>query len=70
MFLPVLHFLERFGQVVGRTLMTLVYFVAVAPVALLFKLFSDPLHLRGDPGSTYQPWAAINETLHDARRQD
>ena len=32
MFQPVLHFLERFGNVVGRTLMTVIYFVAVALV--------------------------------------
>ena len=69
-FQPVLNFLERFGQVVGRLLMTVVYFVAVAPVALLYKLFSDPLLLKRDPGTTYRPWNAINETVEDARRQD
>ena len=34
MFKPVFLFLERFGNVVGRTLMTVIYFVAVMPVAI------------------------------------
>jgi len=70
MFKPVLHFLDRFGNVVGRTMMTVIYFVAVAPVALLYKLFTDVLLLKQPPTSTYREWSAINETLPDARRQD
>jgi hypothetical protein len=69
MYKAVLHFLENFGNVVGRVLMTLIYFVAVAPVAILYKLFTDTLLLK-PPASTYQPWSAVNETLDDARRQD
>jgi len=69
MFQPVLHFLENFGNVVGRVLMTLIYFVAVAPVALVYRLFTDTLLLK-PPASTYQDWNAVNETLEDARRQD
>jgi len=69
MFQPVLHFLENFGQVVGRVLMTLIYFVAVAPVAIVYRLFTDTLLLK-PPTSTYRDWSAVNETLDDARRQD
>ena len=69
MFKPVLHFLENFGQVVGRVLMTLIYFVAVAPVAIVYRLFTDTLLLK-PPASTYRDWDAVNETLDDARRQD
>ena len=69
MFQPVLHFLENFGQVVGRVLMTLIYFVAVAPVAIVYRLFTDTLLLK-PPASTYRDWDAVNETLDDARRQD
>lgn len=68
-FQPVTHFLERFGNVVGRTLMTLIYFVAVAPVAIVYRLFTDTLLLK-PPASTYRDWSAVNETLDDARRQD
>ena len=69
MFLPVLHFLERFGNVVGRTLMTVIYFVAVAPIAIVYKLFTDTLLLK-PPASTFRDWTAVNETLDDARKQD
>jgi hypothetical protein len=70
MFKPVFHFLDRFGNVVGRTMMTIIYFVAVAPVALVYKLFTDALLVKKPPTSTYRPWSGINETLEDARRQD
>ena len=68
-FRPVLHFLERFGNVVGRTLMTVIYFVAVAPVAVIYKLFTDTMVLK-PPASTFREWSGVNETLDDARRQD
>ena len=70
MFKPVLHFLERFGNVIGRTMMTLIYFVVVAPVALVYRFFTDALLIRKPPASTYRDWSSINETLEDARRQD
>jgi hypothetical protein len=70
MFQPVLHFLERFGNVVGRTLMTVIYFVVVMPVAVIYRVCTDTLMIRKPPTSTYRPWNAINETVEDARRQD
>ena len=70
MFQPVFEFLERFGNVVGRFLLTIVYFVAVAPVAIFFRMFSDSLMTKQRPTSTYREWDSINETLEDARRQD
>ena len=70
MFKPVLIFLERFGNVVGRTFLTLVYVVAVAPVAVFYRVFADALMIRRAPDSTYRTWESINDTLEDARRQD
>ena len=70
MFQPVFLFLERFGNVVGRLVLSIVYFVAVAPVALVYKLFGDALMLRSQPASSYRPWKSVNDTLEDARRQD
>ena len=70
MFEPVFHFLERFGNVVGRFLLTVVYFVAVAPVALVYRAVADVLMTKATPASTYREWDSINETLEDARRQD
>ena len=70
MFQPVLAFLERFGNVVGRLLLSIVYFVAIAPVGIFFVLFGDSLRIKKQPASTYEPWGQINDTLEDARRQD
>jgi hypothetical protein len=50
--------------------MTVIYFVAVAPVAVFYRLLTDVLLIRKPPQSTYRPWNAVNETLEDARRQD
>jgi hypothetical protein len=70
MFKPVLHFLERFGDVVGRTLMTVIYFVAVMPVAIFYRMLTDELMIRKAPKSTFRDWSQVNETLDDARKQD
>lgn len=70
MYQHVLAFLERFGNVVGRLLLTLVYIVAVAPVAIFYRVFADSLMIKKAPESTFRPWQSINETLEDARRQD
>lgn len=67
---PVLLFLERFGNVVGRLLLTLVYIVAVAPVAIFYKLFGDALMLKPPAASSYQIWVANEDTVEDSRRQD
>ena len=39
MFQPVFHFLERFGNVVGRFILSVIYWVAVGPVAIFYRLF-------------------------------
>ncbi|MCB9899587.1 MAG: hypothetical protein H6825_16390 [Planctomycetes bacterium] len=70
MFEPVTAFLERFGNVVGRILLTVVYFIAVAPVAIVYRAVADSLMTKRRPSSTYRPWEQINDTLEDARRQD
>ena len=70
MFKPVLQFLERFGDVVGRTLMTVIYFVAVMPVAIFYRMLTDALMIRKAPTSTFVDWSQVNETLEDARKQD
>jgi hypothetical protein len=70
MFKPVLTFLERFGDVVGRSALTVVYFVAVAPVAVFYRVLADSLLTKQAPASTYRKWESVNDTLEDARRQD
>jgi hypothetical protein len=70
MFQPVFHFLERFGNVVGRFILSIIYWVAVGPVAIFYRLFTDVLWMRKPPASTWRDWTQVNETLDDARRQD
>jgi len=45
------RFALRMGNFQGRLLMALLYFVAVTPVAVLTRAFSDPLALRRPTGS-------------------
>lgn len=65
------HFIERFGSMVSRVFLTVLYFVVLGPFALVYQLFADPLHLkqRGSRGN-WTPWTAHNETVSAARRQD
>jgi len=65
-----LRFSERFGQMLSRTLLTLLYFVLLGPFALLYRLAADPLHLRRRPSGNWSAWTGQNDTLARARRQD
>jgi hypothetical protein len=70
---PLLQASERFGHMLSRALLTLLYFGVLGPFALLYRLGADPLHLRrrrpGHP-SNWIPWSGRNDTLARARRQD
>ncbi|MBK7642009.1 MAG: hypothetical protein IPJ19_03005 [Planctomycetes bacterium] len=65
-----LRFSERFGQMLSRTLLTVLYFVLLGPFALLYQLVADPLHLRRRRAGNWSPWVSLNDTLPRARRQD
>jgi hypothetical protein len=65
-----LRFSERFGQMLSRALLTVLYFVLLGPFALLYRLAADPLHLRRRRDGNWSPWTGANDTLARARRQD
>jgi hypothetical protein len=66
-----LQFSERFGSMLSRVFLTLLYYLLLGPFALLYQLFADPLHLKPrGPKGNWSPWDAHNETLPAARRQD
>ncbi len=65
-----IQFTERFGNMVSRVFLTLVYFLVLGPFALLYQLVADPLHLRRRREGNWSNWTADNETLSAARRQD
>lgn len=65
-----IQFTERFGHMLSRTLLTLLYYVLLGPFAILYRLVADPLRIRRPREGMWTPWVASNETLRDARRQD
>ena len=63
-----LQFSERFGSMLSRLLLTVLYFVLLGPFALVYQLFADPLHLKRRPQGNWSAWVSRNETLAEARR--
>jgi hypothetical protein len=61
---------EKIGHFQAKVLFSLLYFILVAPFALGVKLFSDPLRIKKQPGSSWwQEHPRQTLTLEDARRQ-
>jgi len=65
-----LRFSERFGTMLSRVLLTVLYFGVLGPFAVVYRLVCDPLHLRRRPEGNWTGWEASNRTLRAARRQD
>ena len=65
-----IEFTERFGNMLSRTLLTVLYFGVLGPFAIAYRLVADPLHVRPRSKGNWTRWQATNETLSAARRQD
>ncbi|MFT7671048.1 MAG: hypothetical protein ACI8X5_003763 [Planctomycetota bacterium] len=65
-----LQFSERFGTMMSRTLLTVLYFLVLGPFAIVYRLVADPLHLRPRKGGNWTTWESHNHSLDAARRQD
>ncbi len=65
-----LQFSERFGSMLSRLLITLLYFLVLGPFALLYQLFADPLKLKRPDKSNWSAWQESGADLRAARRQD
>jgi len=63
-------FSERFGSMLSRIFLTLLYFIVLGPFALAYQLLADPLRIRRRGDGNWAAWQADNETLAAARRQD
>jgi len=63
-------FSERFGSMLSRIFLTLLYFFVLGPFALFYRLVADPLHIARPKDGNWSAWVADNETLRAARRQD
>lgn len=64
------QFTERFGSMLSRLLLTVLYYVVLGPFALVYQRVADPLHLRRRQRGNWTPWDSTNDDLAAARRQD
>ncbi len=60
---------RRIGDIQSRLLLTLFYFLAVAPFAIGVKLFADPLNLAEKDHSNWVSRMVRKKGLEEARRQ-
>ncbi len=60
---------RRIGDIQSRLLLTLFYFLAVAPFAIGVKLFADPLNLAEKDRSNWVSRMVRKKGLEEARRQ-
>jgi hypothetical protein len=61
------HFI---GNVVGRVVLTILYFTVVLPFGVGVRLFGDPLAIKPKGGSSF--WhhrPEVKDSLEEARRQ-
>ena len=65
-----LVFSERFGNMLSRIFLMLLYFLVLGPFAIFYRLFADPLRTSRPRSGNWWDWVASNETLRAARRQD
>lgn len=65
-----IQFSERFGNMLSRALLTLLYYVVLGPFAIFYQMSADPLHLRRQSSGNWTPWNRGTDTLDSARRQD
>jgi hypothetical protein len=65
-----LRFSERFGNMLSRALLTVLYFLLLGPFAVFYRLAADPLHLRRRRAGNWSGWQGANDDLAAARRQD
>lgn len=64
-----IEFSERFGSMLSRVLLFVLYFGLLGPFAILYRLAADPLHIGRRRQGNWSNWVAQNETLQAARRQ-
>jgi hypothetical protein len=65
-----LLFSERFGSMLSRVLLTVLYLGVMGPFAVVYRVVADPLHLRRQKRGNWTKWDSRNDTLPMARRQD
>ena len=68
-FLPnVKFFLENFGHMMSRFVLTALYVILITPVGVVYRAVADPF-LSKYRGTSFTDWKSENSTLEQARRQ-
>ncbi len=65
-----LVFSERFGNMLSRVFLTLLYFLVLGPFAVVYRLVADPLRIARPNDGNWWIWTSNNETIARARKQD
>ena len=65
-----LAFTERFGNMLSRIFLSLLYYLVLGPFAILYRLAADPLRLARPKSSNWSAWTEDTHSLRRARRQD
>ncbi|MFT5051926.1 MAG: hypothetical protein ACI8QZ_003356 [Chlamydiales bacterium] len=63
-------FTERFGSMLSRALLMVLYFLVLGPFAIVYRIFADPLHLRPRTSGNWTRWERSADNLRAARKQD
>jgi hypothetical protein len=63
------RFLERFGHMMSRVILSILYLILVAPPGIVYALLLDPLRMKRRPATNWVPWKTNNTTVEQARRQ-
>lgn len=63
-------FLESFGHMMSRLVLTILYVVLIAPIGIFYRVLADPFLGRyPSNGSSFTAWDSKNSSLDEARRQ-
>jgi hypothetical protein len=60
---------HKIGVFNTRVIMSLLYFVIVLPMGLVFRLVSDPLHLKEPKDSNWLPLPHHDHAIEQVRQQ-
>ncbi len=63
-------FMERFGDMMSRVVLTVLYVVLIAPIGVIYRFVTDPLMTRyPKTHSSFVNWHSENDRVEKARQQ-
>lgn len=67
----IIQFSERFGHMLSRLILMLLYFLLVTPAGIVITLFGDPMKIRRSKNSSNggaSNWQKVNVKMSDKKR--